>query len=292
MGQYYKFMNLDKKQRCDRNQYMLKLLEHSYLENEHCMDILSLLSNKWKGDRVLHVGDYANGSDGTTTCEVIGKIEKDYQLNQTVYDWQDEFEDVKPEKKKNRIRYVYNLDKKEYIDLLKQPIQWFWLEKNGIHFSKLNSFALLVGCGNEQGGGDYRLVNHLQVGSWAGDHFVSSDSMLKDFEDFKENNYIFNEELGISKNRKKYDKRNEQVILFYEEKAFLEFLNRFNDYKEYDINKFKLQTYFLTDNEKERLEDFFERYKIFINNREERLEDEEEILQFDEKRLKEVEQFI
>ncbi len=292
MGQYYKFMNLDKKQRCDRNQHMLKLLEHSYLENEYCMDILSLLSDKWKGDRVLHVGDYAEGNDNTTTCKVIEKIEKDYKLDRTVYNWQDGFEDIKPEKKQNKIRYVYNLDKKEYIDLLKQPIQWFWLEKNKIHFSKFNSFALLIGCGNEQGGGDYYLANHLQVGSWAGDHFVSSETFLKDYEDFKENNFIFNEELGISKNRRKYDKRNERIILFYEEKAFLEFLERIRECKDYDVNKFKIQSHSLTDNEKERLEDFFDRYKSFINNHEEHLKDEEEILKFDEKRLKEMEQSI
>lgn len=272
MGQYYKFMNIDKKQRCDRNQHMLKLLEHSYIENEYCMDVLSLLNNEWKGDRILHVGDYAEGTDGTTTCKIIGQIEKDYNLEKSVYSWQDDFYDVKPNNMNDKIRYVYNLDKKEYINLLKQPIQWIWLEKNKIHFSKINSFALLIGCGNEQGGGDYRLVNRLQVGSWAGDHFVSSDSILKEYEDFKENNYIFNEELDISRNRRKYDERNEKVILAYEEQEFLKFLNRIKGYKEYDVNKLQLQSYFLTDKEQECLSKCFDKYKKLTNDKGKNLE--------------------
>ena len=42
-------------------------MEHSYLGNDYCDDILKLLSNEWKGDRVLHVGDYAQPDDETTT---------------------------------------------------------------------------------------------------------------------------------------------------------------------------------------------------------------------------------
>lgn len=264
MGQYYKFMNIDKKQRCDRNKHMLKLLEHSYIENEYCMDILSLLNDEWKGNRVLHVGDYAEGTDGTTTCKIIGQIEKDYELEKTVYHWQDTFEDIEPNKVNQRIRYVYNLDKKEYIDLVKQPLQWIWLEKNKLHFSKINSFALLIGCGNEQGGGDYRLVNRLQVGSWAGDHFVSSDSLLEEYKDFKENNYIFNEELRISKNRRKYNKRNEKVILAYEEKEFLDYLNRIRKNYDVEIDKLKIQSNYLTNNERNSFEKLLEKYKTLL----------------------------
>lgn len=271
MGQYYKFMNIDKKQRCDQNQHMLKLLEHSYIENEYCMDILSLLSNEWKGDRVLHVGDYAEGTDGTTTCKIIEQIEDDYKLEKTVYDWQDKFEDIEPNKVNSKIRYVYNLDKKEYIDLVKQPLQWVWVEKNKLHFSKINSFALLIACGNEQGGGDYRLVNRLQVGSWAGNRFVSSDSLLEEYKNFKENNYIFNEELGISKNRRKYDERNEKVILAYEEKEFLDSLNRIRKNYDVDIDKLKIQSNYLTINEQNSFENLLEKYKILIKTHTEEL---------------------
>ena len=56
MGQYYRFYNLDKKQNC-KYTGLLKLTEHSYLGNDYCTDVLSLLCNEWKGDRIIHVGD-------------------------------------------------------------------------------------------------------------------------------------------------------------------------------------------------------------------------------------------
>ena len=33
MGQYYKFVNIDKKEICDRNRHGYKLMEHSYVSN-------------------------------------------------------------------------------------------------------------------------------------------------------------------------------------------------------------------------------------------------------------------
>lgn len=167
MGQYYKFINLDKKQRCERRKYMLKLTEHSYLGNKYCSDILSLLANEWKGDRIIHVGDYAEGNDVTTTERLIEQIEQRNKLPDkklTVYHWGDTFKDVKPKEDLTNIRYVYNLDKKEFVDLLKQPVQWFYYENNKIYATKFNSFALLIGCGNEQGGGDYYTKNKNKIG--------------------------------------------------------------------------------------------------------------------------------
>ena len=87
IGQYYRFANIDKKEKCDRNIGLLKLTEHSYLDNDYCTDILSLLSKEWAGDEIIHVGDYASGNDGTTTNDIINKIEKDNKLNESVYEW-------------------------------------------------------------------------------------------------------------------------------------------------------------------------------------------------------------
>ena len=74
MGQYYKFANIDKKEKCDRNRSGYKLMEHSYVGNGYCDDILRLLSNEWKGDRVIHAGDYAEPNDETTTQNVVEKL--------------------------------------------------------------------------------------------------------------------------------------------------------------------------------------------------------------------------
>ena len=80
MGQYYKFVNIDKKEICDRNRHGYKLMEHSYVSNDYCNDILRLLSNEWKGDRVIHVGDYAESTDSSNTAIIIEKLSKELKI--------------------------------------------------------------------------------------------------------------------------------------------------------------------------------------------------------------------
>ena len=186
MGQYYKFVNIDKKEICDRNRHGYKLMEHSYVNNDYCNDILSLLSNEWKGDRVIHVGDYAESTDSSNTANIIENLSNELGINHTIYSYAEGFKKV-VSKNNNNIRYVYNLDKKEYVDLFKQPIQNFWIDKDEkkIGSCKINSFALLVGCGNEQGGGDYYFQNKKFVGSWAGDRFISSPVPLDEYKNYR-----------------------------------------------------------------------------------------------------------
>lgn len=261
MGQYYRFINLDKKQKCERNIGLLKLTEHSYLKNPYCMDVLSLMLDEWKGDRIIHVGDYAQGNDGTTTSKIVDKIEKENNLNKSVYHWGESFEDIKPKRMKKNINYVYNIDKKEYINLNKQPIQWFCYEKNEIFYAKFNAFALLVGCGNEQGGGDYYRNNKNKVGSWAGDRFVSSHSLLKGYENYKEVSPIFNEWIPI-KNRIKSVKDKNEKFIYYEEGVTLKhFLDRYKKDLNIDFSKLKLNKEGLTDNEFNYLKVILEKYK-------------------------------
>jgi len=193
MGQYYKFINLDKKEKCDREQYPLKLTEHSYVGNQYCNDILTLLSNEWKGDRVIHVGDYATEKDSTFTSNIIGTLKREFKQKETFYSYGITFKDVEPNKVKKSIRYVYNLDKKQFIDLYHQPIIDIWYWDNNVSLGKFNSFALLTACGNGQGGGDYFGCNNDEVGSWAGDHFVSSEKELEEYKGFKENKFVFYE---------------------------------------------------------------------------------------------------
>ena len=186
MGQYYKFANIDKKQICQKNWHNIKLMEHSYLGNYYCNDILSLLSKEWKGDRIIHVGDYALPEDSTTTQNFISNLydELNVSKDNCIYNFVDSFDNIKCTPKKD-IRYVYNLDKKEYVDLYKQPIQWCHGYGKFISTVKINSFALLIGCGNGLGGGDYYGQNRNLVGSWAGDRFVSSSKLLEEYKDYK-----------------------------------------------------------------------------------------------------------
>lgn len=269
MGQYYNFINLDKKQKCEKHIELLKLTEHSYLKNPYCMDILSLLNNEWKGDRVIHVGDYAEGNDGTTTSNFISEIEQENDLKDiTVYHWGNSFKDVEPSKLNENIRYVYNLDKKEFIDLKKQPIQWFCYEKNKIYYAKFNTFAFLTGCGNEQGGGDYRYNNKKRVGMWAGDRFVSSLTLLKEYENYNEVKYIFNECLPIKNKIKNINENTEKSIYFYEAVDLKHFLDRYKDYFKIDFSKVELDKEGLTESEFNYLNTILKKYKTKELNKE------------------------
>lgn len=268
MGQYYKFINLDKKEVCDSSKGFLKLTEHSYLGNEYCNDILSLLSNKWKGDRVIHVGDYAEGNDRTTTRDLIARIEKENEVKTTVYDWSRGFEEIEPNNFNNKIRYVYNLDKKEYIDLIKQPIQWCCYYDDKISFAKFNAFALLTGCGNEQGGGDYFDINKKRVGYWAGDRLVSSDVFLKEYEKFTEQKYMFDEYMRLSRRIKNINEKTERQVLNGEGLMLKEFLNKNGSYYNIDFSKVEISKDKLTENEYKYFNTILNKFKNKIYNKE------------------------
>lgn len=271
MGQYYRFINLDKKQKCERNRHGYKLTEHSYLGNYYCRDILSLLSNEWKGDKVIHVGDYAEGNDGTTTEKLIDKIEQENNLLEdkyTVYHWGDTFEDIKPKKLLTNIRYVYNLDKKEFIDLLKQPIQSFGYEKNKIYTLKFDAFALLIGCGNEQGGGDYRTKNKNKIGLWAGNRFVASPSKINEYDKFNEIKLVFTELLTLKNRIKNYNEQNEKSILYEEGVELKHFLDHNKEYYKIDLSKVELDKSDLTEKEFNYLNNYLNKYKKHEINKE------------------------
>lgn len=238
MGQYFKFINIDKKQNCQRNWHFIKLMEHSYVGNNYCNDILNLLSNEWKGDRVIHVGDYAEPKDETTTEKVIEKLTNELNLKNSLYHWCDMLDEVEPVSNEE-IRYVYNLDKKEYVDLFKQPTQWcHYSKEEGIGPVKINSFALLIGCGNGLGGGDYYFVNKQSVGSWAGDRFVSSKELLPEYKKFKCRDEIYNELKDNYKKIKKYNIFSKDKILKEEETLFL---NELRYLKEHGVDILEIQ---------------------------------------------------
>lgn len=266
MGQYYKFMNVDKKQICEKNRHGWKLMEHSYLGNDYCDDILRLLSNEWKGDRVIQVGDYAEPNDETTTQNTIEKILKELEVPEGVslYDYGDSFENINSKARKD-IRYVYNLDKKEYVDLFKQPIQWCYHDDKSLGAVKINSFALLIGCGNGLGGGDYHGVNEELVGYWAGDKFVSSSEPIKEYDNFTLRDDIYTE-MDYGDLESYY----EEEILETEKDIFKSELEKYKKY-DHDISKLSFDSYGLLEEEQKVLE------SIFTNNKDKKKEKEEDV---------------
>lgn len=247
MGQYYKFMNIDKKEKCQRNWNGVKLTEHSYVGNNYCNDILNLLNKEWKGDRVIHIGDYANRESSYITRNKVNDILNELDIkSDSLYDLCDSYNEVKSSINKD-IRYVYNLDKKEYIDLYKQPIQWCYCDGKKIGVAKFNSFALLTALGNGLGGGDYRTINSKYVGEWANDRLYSSDVFLEEYKDFDRCDAIFNEVREYD-NISSFDDFDE--LLEIEKKIFKENINYFKKHNP-DLDTLVLDEFSLLNEEKD-----------------------------------------
>lgn len=204
MGQYYTFFNIDKKM--VYNPSGLKLMEHSYLGNPDCLLISALVKDKWKGDRVIQVGDYVDGTGDRSTAPFEEALMKELELmekdkdgySKTIfYDFPEMCEEITEKyinkigqnftyesdgwgemvlldsnSKKidiNDVRYMYNTVTKEYIDTFKVPTSAIFADKNNekIYLEKVNAHSLLIACGNGLGGGDYFGPDKEMVGHWA-----------------------------------------------------------------------------------------------------------------------------
>lgn len=204
MGQYYTFVNLDKKQRLYSHAFDsgLKLMESCYVKNDYMEAISHLLAGPWKGDRVLYCGDYAwqdrSGSAGDRLHELA---------DQDPYDFADKCEDISTrfeackggtrlesfetpdgrsayrmvplegtfEIRPDHYRFVVNETKGVFVDREKAPVAWAWVEGGNFGITRTDPLPLFMAIGNGLGGGDYWGPNVDQVGSWAGDSVVPTN---------------------------------------------------------------------------------------------------------------------
>ena len=88
MGQYYKVINVDKKEFIHPHKFGcgLKLMEWCYIDdkgesNAFVSAMVYLLNNRWKGDRVYVVGDYADSESATGDIDMINTIAKMFAGN-------------------------------------------------------------------------------------------------------------------------------------------------------------------------------------------------------------------
>jgi len=151
MGQYYKVVNLDKKEVVYPSGS--KLLEHGYLRNGDVGAVMALLKKEWKGDRIAWIGDYyKSGSNPKVDCA-----------------YKSELKEIQHKKKVVKEGFLINHDKNLCIDLSKVTAYEDKIDKGW----ELSPLAMLTACGNGGGGGDLHdeniLVTSGVVGSWAGD---------------------------------------------------------------------------------------------------------------------------
>lgn len=196
MGQYYLIVNIDKKEYLKPD--FLKLMETSYLGNPYPETVVDLLSKKWKNDRVMWCGDYAENEpyfkDILETYNreeledlILSKIrdlKHFYETFGSISNYIDNafnyyslakycFKQIKPIysnddliTRRDQTVFILNEDKKEVIE-----IRYY------VHFGVLDyiihPLPLLTATSNGLGGGDYDGTNMNYVGSWAGDRLSS-----------------------------------------------------------------------------------------------------------------------
>lgn len=182
MGQYYKVINIDKKEYM-RPEYGLKLMEWSYNKNSLILNLMKKLANEWKGDRVFVVGDYAVSDDYDKSYDYkkLVEIEKELGIYKetdnesysiSLYHYADNnFKQIPLENIKNEeYKYIYNHNKKQYVDLEHCPLAWLYKDDNDKFIEiKIAPISLLLALGNGRGGGDYRTNNKFLVGNYIND---------------------------------------------------------------------------------------------------------------------------
>lgn len=257
MGQYYIYINIDKRIAVNAY-YGAELCEHSWLgNNEVVIPIEQLVKTKWQGDRVIQLGDYADGMAASAAStalrkehlKFIEKIKKEIGMtnDQRLY-WGDVAE--KGEKFKeytleelfdsydlklgqkcscDQFRYLYNTKRKEYVDSFKILPSYVGEYKSEINFVKLDAYSLLIAIGNGLGGGDYKGPDDDMIGLWAttSNSIVISSlgpkEVLDDVSEYTEITPMFSNDYDCEKHA--YVVKNEVLALS----------NYFNDFAD-DIN--------------------------------------------------------
>ena len=168
MGQYYKAVNIDKRQ------YMLfdgaKLMEFAWKDNRSVHAFMGLMAGDWRGDRVFVVGDYADcerqdAADGAWISVYKGIVRElgiegyfqygdEYRLFQHA---EDSFErvmdaDEKLAKTGAKMRYIINEAQGVYIDLQHLPADTSEPWKDGVDVWCVHPLPLLLAMGNGRGG--------------------------------------------------------------------------------------------------------------------------------------------
>lgn len=138
-----------------------KLMEHSYLDNNYVNLYVYLLSGKYKGYPFVWCGDYADD----IRCHICNKPMDEYN-DKTIIPYN--FIPLNRYQKKDvpsvRMRYIFNYDTKQYVDLEKVE-------------GDIHPLPILTCSGNGRGSGDYHGTDMDKVGIWAYGHIGVGDEL-------------------------------------------------------------------------------------------------------------------
>ena len=212
MGQYYKVINVDKKEYISPWDFDsgAKLLEWSYIcsdghANHFVAKMVQLMTGSWKGDRVYVVGDYAEleGQENTAYAASLADLEYDLEWLGKYDENEDRaplyfcdkygFVQIFPDGTEEDYicpRYAINTRYGCYIDLRNLPCEWTYTRDDNTEVMvSIFPVALLLAMGNGLGGGDYYGLNVDLCGSWTElsrfTRFSDSDAVLDLFQEYK-----------------------------------------------------------------------------------------------------------
>jgi hypothetical protein len=173
MGQYYKPVNLNKKEHLYAHEYQngLKLMEHSYIGNRFMNAVENLLipanaeipeSGRWYQGRIVWAGDYADA-------------EPDNEDGYNLYSLMEKANKIQPPSHAVNPKYHYltNHTKKQVVDLT--------AVSGDEHGFKIHPLSLFTAEGNGQGGGDFR-GDDPRVGTWARDSISLEEQIPEGYE--------------------------------------------------------------------------------------------------------------
>lgn len=175
MGQYYLVANVDKQEYMECNHF-LKLMEWSYNRNELVLTMEKLMTNRWKGDRIYVIGDYAGSEEGCAHSEVLRELEKELLKEQAGISLYghicNHFKKIKCTNNRTNYRYIFNHNTKSYVDMEHCPLNTMlgaFKDHDKWYHATIAPLPLLLALGNGLGGGDYYGNNDHLVGAWARD---------------------------------------------------------------------------------------------------------------------------
>ncbi len=167
MGQYYLVANMDKQEVLTVNGRFpgMKLLEIATNES-NSLAILNLAATQWKGNHIYLVGDYADLlSKDEPFFNALRMWTDKLHITDNLHDYvRDNFKKVDGDVSDKGYRFLYNHEKKIYLDLLHIPKSY---ESRFNYDFYISPLPLLIAMGNGRGGGDYwNPENNNLVGSW------------------------------------------------------------------------------------------------------------------------------
>lgn len=192
MGQYYKIICLNRREKLSKKGYGAKLMESAWAGNVLTTSLYYMLMNDWNEKVVVNIGDYADTDDDWSA--VVNKLSKKFtiksvpedsgntKLYKSLYDTAaNDYSEVDRISSVTRadlgLIYGLNLDKKEFVNLNVLPVTDIYEDSQGKTVYSVEPISLLIAMGNGLGGGDYFTedASAEYVGRWVGDRISVSE---------------------------------------------------------------------------------------------------------------------